>query len=163
MHGKNGQVDSVFLLRLWPWSLYVCTCVCIHVFIHSLFIYSFIYLHISWITQLTFIECFLSGRCALVSGYSLLLLLFSHSSHVWLFVTQWTVARQAPLSSPSPPPLNLSQHQGLFKWVSSLHQEAKVLKFQLQHQSLQWTPKTDLFRVDWLDLLAVQGTLKSLI
>ena len=40
-----------------------------------------------------------------------------------------------PLSSPSPPALNLSQHQGLFKWVSSLHQVAKVLEFQLQHQS----------------------------
>ena len=49
-----------------------------------------------------------------------------------------------PLSSPSPPALNLSQHQGLFKWVSSLHQVAKALEFQLQHQSLQWTPKTDL-------------------
>ena len=36
------------------------------------------------------------------------------------------------------------QHQGLFKWVSSLHQVAKVLEFQLQHQSLQWTPRTDL-------------------
>ena len=36
-----------------------------------------------------------------------------------------------PLSSPSPPALNLSQHQGLFKWVSSSHQVAKVLKFQL--------------------------------
>ena len=44
-----------------------------------------------------------------------------------------------PLSSPSLPALNLSQHQGLFKWVSSLHQVAKVLEFQLQHQSLQWT------------------------
>ena len=40
-----------------------------------------------------------------------------------------------PLSSPSPPALNLSQHQGLFRWVSSLHQVAKVLEFQLQHQS----------------------------
>ena len=40
-----------------------------------------------------------------------------------------------PLSSPSPPALNLSQHQGLFKWVSSSHQVAKVLEFQLQHQS----------------------------
>ena len=40
-----------------------------------------------------------------------------------------------PLSSPSPPAFNLSQHQGLFKWVSSLHQVAKVLEFQLQHQS----------------------------
>ena len=39
---------------------------------------------------------------------------------------------------------HLSQHQGLFKWVSSSHQVAKVLEFQLQHQSLQWTPKTDL-------------------
>ena len=49
-----------------------------------------------------------------------------------------------PLSSPSPPTLNLSQHQGLFQWVSSLHQVAKVLEFQLQHQSFQWTPRTDL-------------------
>ena len=49
-----------------------------------------------------------------------------------------------PLSSPSPPALNLSQHQGLFQWVSSLHQVAKVLEFQLQHQSFQWTPRTDL-------------------
>ena len=49
-----------------------------------------------------------------------------------------------PLSSPSIPALNLSQHQGLFKWVSSLHQVAKTLEFQLQHQSLQWTPRTDL-------------------
>ena len=48
------------------------------------------------------------------------------------------------LSSPSPPALNLSQYQGLFKWGSSLHQVAKVLEFQLQHQSLQWTPRTDL-------------------
>ena len=49
-----------------------------------------------------------------------------------------------PLLSPSLPALNLSQHQGLFKWVSSLHQVAKVLEFQPQHQSFQWTPRTDL-------------------
>ena len=48
-----------------------------------------------------------------------------------------------PLSSPSPPALNLSQHQGPFQWVSSSHQVAKVLEFQLQHQSFQWTPRTD--------------------
>ena len=48
-----------------------------------------------------------------------------------------------PLSSPSPA-LNLSQHQALFKWVSFSHQVAKVLEFQLQHQSFQWTPRTDL-------------------
>ena len=40
---------------------------------------------------------------------------------------------------------NLSQHQGLLKWVSSLHQVAKILEFQLQHQSFQWTPRTHLF------------------
>ena len=68
------------------------------------------------------------------------------------------------LSSPSPPAFHLSQHQGLFQWVSSSHQVAKVLEFQLQNQSFQWTPRTDLsFRMDWLDLLAVQGTLKSLL
>ena len=49
-----------------------------------------------------------------------------------------------PLSSPSPPAINLSQYQGLFKWASSSNQVAKVLGFQLQHQSLQWTPRTDL-------------------
>ena len=48
-----------------------------------------------------------------------------------------------PLSSPSLPAFNLSQHQGLFQWVSSSHQVAKVLEFQLQHQSFQWTPRTD--------------------
>ena len=48
-----------------------------------------------------------------------------------------------PLSSPSPPALNLSQHQGLFQWVSSSHQVSKVLEFQLQRQSFQWTPRTD--------------------
>ena len=42
-----------------------------------------------------------------------------------------------PLSSPSPPTFNLSQHQGLFQGVSSSYQLAKVLKFQLQHQSFQ--------------------------
>ena len=42
-----------------------------------------------------------------------------------------------PLSSPSPPAFSLSQHQGLFKWVSSSHQAAKVLEFQLQHRSFQ--------------------------
>ena len=45
--------------------------------------------------------------------------------------------------TPSPPVFNLSQHQGLFKWVSSLYQVAKVLEFQLQHQSFQWIFRTD--------------------
>ena len=48
-----------------------------------------------------------------------------------------------PLSSPSPPAFNLSQHQGLFQLVSSSHQVAKVLEFQLQRQSFQWIFRTD--------------------
>ena len=48
------------------------------------------------------------------------------------------------LSSPSPPAFNLSQHQGLFKWVSSSHQVVRVLEPQLQQQSFQWTFRTDL-------------------
>ena len=68
-----------------------------------------------------------------------------------------------PLLSPSPAAPNPSQHQGLFQWVNSSHEVAKVLEFQLQHQSFQWTPGLISFRMDWLDLLAVQGTLKSLL
>ena len=60
-------------------------------------------------------------------------------------LSQWCHPTIYPLLSPYPPTFNLSQHQGLFKWVSSSHQVVKVLEFQLQHQSLQWTPKTDLF------------------
>ena len=48
-----------------------------------------------------------------------------------------------PLSSASPPALNLFRHQGLFQWVSSSHQVARILEFQLQHQSFQWIFKTD--------------------
>ena len=54
-----------------------------------------------------------------------------------------------PLLSPSPPPLNLSQHQGLFQWAGSSHQVAKVLEFQLQHQSFQLIFRID-FLQDWL-------------
>ena len=68
-----------------------------------------------------------------------------------------------PLSSPSPPAPNPSQHQGLFQWVNSSHEVAKILEFQLQNQSFQCTPGLISFRMDWLDLLAIQGTLKSLL
>ena len=51
-----------------------------------------------------------------------------------------------PLLFPFSPAFNLSPHQGLFKWVTSSHQVAKVLEFQLQHQSFQW-----IFRTDFLE------------
>ena len=86
-------------------------------------------------------------------------------SHIRLFATPQTAARQAYqlpeltqthahrvsdaiqpshlLSSLSPPTFNLSQHQGLFQWVSSSHQVAEILEFQLQNQSFQWIFRTD--------------------
>ena len=68
-----------------------------------------------------------------------------------------------PLLSPSPPAFNLSEHQGLFQWVSSSHQVTKVWSF-----SFSFSPSNEYsglisFRIDRLDLLAVQGTLKSLL
>ena len=90
-------------------------------------------------------------------------------SHVRLFATPWIAApglpvhhqlleftqthfhrvsdaiqSSHPLSSPSPPAPNPSQHQDLFQWVNSSHEVAKALEFQLQHQSFQWTPRTYL-------------------
>ena len=65
--------------------------------------------------------------------------------------SRWCHPTSHSLSSPSSPAFNLSQDQGLFQWVSSLHQVAKVsaLEFQLQHQSFQWIFRTD-FLEDWL-------------
>ena len=63
------------------------------------------------------------------------------------------------LSSPSPPAFNPSQHQGLFQWVGSSHQVAKVLELQLQHQSFSEYSELISFRTDWFDLLAFQRTL----
>ena len=102
-------------------------------------------------------QFFLSTR------YHVLVIVVWSLSHVWLFMTPWTVACQAPLSSNispsllkfistelvaaqpshplsplSPPALKLSQHQGLFQWVSTLQQVAKELELQLQHQFFQW-------------------------
>ena len=112
-------------------------------------------------------------------------------SCVRLFANPWTTARQASLSitnsqsppkpmfmsswvsnaiqlshlllSPSPPTLNLSQHQGLFKWISSSHQVAKYWSFSFNISPSYEHPGLICFRMDWLDLLTVQGTLKSLL
>ena len=68
-----------------------------------------------------------------------------------------------PLSSPSPPAPSPSQHQGLFQWVNSSHQVAKVLEFSFSISPSKEHPGLISFRMDWLDLLAVHGTLKSLL
>ena len=67
-----------------------------------------------------------------------------------------------PLSSPSPA-FNLSQHQGLFPWVSSSHPWPKYWSFSFSISSSNEYSGLISFRIDWLDLLAVQGTLKSLL
>ena len=89
-------------------------------------------------------------------------------SHIRLFETPWTSAHQASMSNqlpelvqthvhrvgdaiqpscpplfPSPPALNLSQHQDLFQWIRSSHQVAKVLELQFQNHSFQWIFRTD--------------------
>ena len=73
--------------------------------------------------------------------------------HQFLEITQthvhWVseaIQPSHPLSSFSPPAFNLSQHQGLFQWASSVYQVAKVLEFQLQHQSFQWIFRTDFLQ-----------------
>ena len=60
-------------------------------------------------------------------------------------LSQWCHPTISPLLPPSPPALNLSQHQGLFQWVSSSHQVAKVPELQLQYQSFQWIFRIDFF------------------
>ena len=65
--------------------------------------------------------------------------------------------------TPSPPAFSLSQHQGLFQWVTSLHQVAKVLEFSFSiSPSIEYSGLIS-FRMNWLDLLAVPGILKSLL
>ena len=108
-------------------------------------------------------------------------------SCVQLFVTMWTAAHQSslsitnsrsllklmsielvmpsnhPLPSPSLPTFNLSQHQGLLQRVSSSHQVAKVLELQFSLSPSKEYSGMISFGFDWLDLLSVQGTLKSLL
>ena len=68
-----------------------------------------------------------------------------------------------PLSSPSPPAFNLSQHQGLFKWVSSASGGQSNWSFSFNISPSNEHPGLISFRMDWSELLAVQGTLKSLL
>ena len=74
-----------------------------------------------------------------------------------------TIQPSDPLPSPSPPAFNLSQHQGLFKWVSSSHEWPKYWSFSFSISPSNEHPGLISFRMEWLDLLAVQGTLKSLL
>ena len=68
-----------------------------------------------------------------------------------------------PLTSFSSSALNLSQHQGLFQWVSCSHQMTKIQEFQVQHQAFQEYSGLIFLKIDWFDLLAIKGTLRSLL
>ena len=68
-----------------------------------------------------------------------------------------------PLSSPSPPAFSLSQHQGLFQWVGSLHQVPKYWSFSLNISPSNEYSGLSSFRIDWFDLFTVQEILKSLL
>ena len=74
-------------------------------------------------------------------------------------LSQWC---HLAISFPSPPAFNLSQDLGLFQWVSSSHKLAKVLELRHHSYSNEYAGLTS-FRIEWLDLLAVQGTLRSLL
>ena len=77
--------------------------------------------------------------------------------------SQWCHPTISSSVVPSSPTFSLSHHQGLFLWVGSSHQVAKVLEFQLQHPCFQRIFRTDLLKIDWFDFLEVQGSLKSFL
>ena len=89
-------------------------------------------------------------------------LLESTQTHVQLVSD--AIQPSPPLSSPSLPAFNLSQHQGLFKWVTVRIRWLKYWSFSFNISPSNEHPGLiSSFRMDWLDLLAVQGTLKSLL
>ena len=87
------------------------------------------------------------------------LLEFTHTHVHWVGDA---IQPSHPLSSPSPA-FYLSQHQGLFKWLNSSHQVAKVLELQFQQKSFQWNFRTDFIMIDCFNLHDVQTTLKSFL
>ena len=122
-------------------------CVCIYIYIY-IYIYNWITFLCTWnIVQFTSVAQSCPTLCDPMNHSTPGLPVYHQLPESIQTHVHWVgdaIQASHPLSSPSPPALNLSQHQGLFKWVSSSHQVAKVLEFQLQHQSLQWTPRTDL-------------------
>ena len=137
-HGNFQWFSSCVFQRTWHWHIYVCT----------------------WMCSLQFGS--VAQSCLTLRPHGLQharLPCPSPTPRVYPTHVHWVGDAIQPshlLSSPSPPAFNLSQHQGLFKWVSSLHQVAKVLEFQLQHQSFQSTPRTDWISLQSKGLSRVQ-------
>ena len=120
---RKWSIQRTFFLL--PLSICVCVCVCVFSSVQSL----------SRVRLCDPMDCSMPG---LPVHHQLLE--FTQTHVYWI---SDAIQPSHPLSSPSPPAFNCSQHRGLFKWVSFLHQVAKVLEFHLQYQSFQWTFKTD--------------------
>ena len=100
--------------------------------------------------------------CYSIPGFPVLhyLLQFAQTHGHWI---SDAIQLSHPLSPHSPHALNLSQHWGLFQWVSFSIQVAKVLELELQHQSFHEYLGLISFRIAWFDLLALQRILKRLL
>ena len=146
------QCCICFRCKKW-FSYIICVCVCLCVCVH---IYQF-----SSVQSLSRVQAFatpwMAARQASLS-----------ITNSWSLLKPMSIESVMPsnhliLSSPSPPAPNPSQHQGLFQWVSSLHEVSKYWSFSLSISLSNEHPGLILFSMNWLDLLAVQETLKSLL
>ena len=141
----NSRVSSLWLNNILLCVLYIY----IHLYLHWIFTYTFspppffcCWKTLKWfpsvqfssVVQLCLTLCDPMNCSTPVLPVHHQLLEFTQTHVHWVGDA---IQPSHPLSSPSPPALNLSQHQGLFKWVSSSHQVAKVLEFHHQHQSFQ--------------------------
>ena len=157
---KNFRTIKLFCMILEWWYSNTCLCTLVKI-TEGRKQWTLIWNILVFVHLLSHARLFVTPKDCGMSGFPVLhclwILLKSCPLSCWCHPTIY------PLSSPSLPVFNLSQHQGLSQWVSSSHQVAKVLESQLQHQSFQWIFRVDLFRMDWLDLLAVHGTLTSVL
>ena len=139
VHNLKGTAVTHICNELWRFGLFFKTIfLFLFVFTHYYYI---VFSQFSSVTQLCPTLCNSMNRSTSGLPVHHQLLEFTQTHVHWVGDA---IQPFHPLSSPSPPALNLSQHRGLFQWVSSSHQVAKLLEFQLQHQSFQWTPRTDL-------------------
>ena len=141
----NISTSALLRLELINWvntmgSLYICEDMCIHIHTRCCS-YS---VAKSCSTLCDSMNCSMPGFP--VFNY---LLEFAQTHVHWV---DNAIQPSHPLSPTSPPALNLSQDQGLFQCIGSSHQVAKILEFQLQHQSFHWLFRVDFLWIDWFDL-----------
>ena len=132
----SSALAGRFFTSETPGNLCACVCVCMYIYIYKIYNQFSLHLCPSVVSLCDPMDCSMPG---LPVHHQLPEFTQTH--------VHWVSDAIQPshhLSSPSPPTFNLSQHQGLFWWVSFSYQVAKGLKLQLKHQSFQWIFKTDL-------------------